>query len=193
MEEVGNLDLKHYYRERIRNPDQYLPDIRGHMAYLLEVAHRVDSVIEFGCRTGNSTTALVHGMRSGGVMHSYDIQVCKNYYDIKALAESERKKWVFVHDRSENCDKDAKLVFFDSWHSYHQVKAELDLVKKMKLPEELIFHDTELFGWFAQRRGVPGTGILPAILEFMCSDHRIWNVFHYSRINNGLLHLSKIL
>ena len=194
----GERLIDDLFSARRADPDQFTFDISEHLGYIKSVASNgpIRQVVEFGCRTGNSTLALLSGLSEGAKMFSYDIEDCPHKQIIKHAAKLAGIDWQFCLEPSHSCKQDADLVFIDSWHSYDQVKEELNIVKGMKSVSDIIFHDTELFGWFGQRDKRQGSGILPAILRFMCDDlhqrKKGWVIYNYFRNNNGLLHIKSI-
>jgi hypothetical protein len=95
--------------------------------------------------------------------------------------------------------EETDLLFIDTWHSYKQLKAELDL-HASKVKKYIILHDTVLFGdkdelnsynefgWYNE---LDKKGLTPAINEFL-EEHKEWNTHKVYTNNNGLTILKRI-
>lgn len=174
--------------------DRYLQDIQKHLPTLTDYAGEVHSAMEFGCRSGNSTTAILRGLPVNGTLFSVDINLCPREEAILQACKEDSKKWFFMHMRSVLATHiDVELLFIDALHTYEDVRNELQVASTYaKSLRYIIFHDTELFGWFGQTtRGKPGSGILPAILSFMYNTPHRWYVDYYTRECCGLLVLKR--
>ncbi len=127
-------------------------DIRGHLAFLKEVAKGV--VVECGVRHGISTAALLAGVvANGGRLISVDVNNCGGAFAGHPL-------WTFIQGSSidfgveglvsqaSGCLYDPlyDVVFLDTLHDHDHVMAELNLWGPNMAPGGMILvHDVETF------------------------------------------------
>lgn len=78
-------------------------------------------------------------------------------------------------------DDNIDLLYIDSYHSYTQVKAELEL-HAHKVNKYLVFHDTETFGETHDYDG--DLGLNPAIREYI-AEHPEWYYIHKVSYGDG--------
>ena len=78
------------------------------------------------------------------------------------------------------------LLFIDSFHTYSQLRRELELHHD-KVLGCIILHDTETFGEIGEDGGL---GLNYAITEFLEQD-KSWHIMHHYFNNNGLTVLRK--
>ena len=160
-------------------------DIHEHLPVLREYALRCTSIAEFGVRTVVSTWALLH---KGAKVFSYDIAYEPNVASCQAICAREGTHWDYrlENTRTALLPQDVDMIFFDSFHSYDQVKAELSQ-HAHRANRYLAFHDTVTFAV----NGMGGEpGILPAIKEYM-ESHPEWSLVHDAKNNNGLMIFGK--
>lgn len=117
--------------------------------FSLVLASNAKIIIELGSRGGNTLLPFVMGAsKTNGLVYTVDIDNC-----IEQLKEYIPQKYEayykFIHQDAikflEGWDKSKKadLILIDDWHSYDQVKKELELLKDMITEKSLIFlHDT---------------------------------------------------
>lgn len=157
-------------------------DINQHLPTLYEYAKRCNTVTEFGVRYIVSTWALLYA--NPKKMTSYDIQdpsawgaSIDEVYKLKGTTDFKFVKASTLEVEIEKTD----LLFIDTFHTYKQLKGELDLHAK-KCLKYLIFHDTETFG----KNGEDGSneGIQRAIDELLQGNE--WEYELIKKNNNGL-------
>lgn len=170
------------YTERAATPS----DINQHMPRLRALAEACQTIVEFGTRSGNSTTAFLAGLDPipGATLHSYDIAP-QQFTPPELLfatwefhqADTTQLEWIPA------CD----LLFIDTLHNCDVVAAELahaDSVRRW-----IAFHDTVLFG--SRDEAGPGPGINHAIFRFLAA-HPEWRVLEHHAHNCGLLVLERV-
>lgn len=164
-------------------------DINEHLDTLSAYARLCDTVVEFGCRWGISTTAFL--MASPKKLVSYDIEIYSQMEYLKQIAAEESMTEFLV--RCENVlfadVEETDLLFLDSYHVYEQVLYEL-VFHSHKVRKFLVFHDTESFGDKGQSDGYEG--IKRAINGFL-TYHPEWVKIDERKNNNGLIVLARSL
>jgi cephalosporin hydroxylase len=126
-------------------------DIYEHLPALFQAvmtAPAAPVIVELGTRSGNSTSAFLHGcqINKGGVVHSVDIempQVPGDWWDVPF--------WFFHQGSSTDQDVLDKLpmeidvLFVDTSHTYDQTLSELThYLPRVKPGGVAFFHDTEV-------------------------------------------------
>ena len=81
------------------------------------------------------------------------------------------------------------LLFIDTWHTYNQLKKELELHGN-QAQKYLVFHDTYTFGLCGED-GRDAKGLLSAVIEFVMANPH-WRFHTYRTNNNGLTILERI-
>ena len=163
-----------------------LKDIYLHLPVLQEYAKKSDSICEMGVRNGNSTWALLQTHPKK--LRSYDLEYCADIEKHKEYAKNHHLNFEYIiQDVLKTEIEETDFLFIDTWHTYTQLKQELELHAK-KARKYLGFHDIFTFG----HMGEDGRdlGLVPAIFEFL-QNHPEWKVDHYSHECNGLLILKK--
>lgn len=156
-------------------------DISEHLPTLKRLASKCSHITEFGVRTGNSTLALLAGLRPTDKLVSYDINDCSGVTDDPrwTFKKADTSK-LFLIDKTD-------MLFIDTLHDYAQVVDELQ--HALAVRKYIVFHDIVLFGSNDESTG-KGPGIMMAILEFL-RDNKSWVVQEVYPNNNGLLVLVK--
>jgi hypothetical protein len=158
-----SMTIEELYLRKLAGQDKWL-DIAPRMADLRRYAGQCESVIEFGCRTGNSTTAFLAG---GARVHSYDL----NPPEFECPGDvANRWTWEIADTAALTDMPDCDLLFVDTIHTTAQVNAEIRMADRAR--QFLIFHDVKEWGW---RGEDGGAGILPAIFNFLARNKR-WTV-----------------
>jgi predicted O-methyltransferase YrrM len=106
--------------------------------------------IELGVRNGDTTTPLtMAAMYNGGMVHSVDI----NDSNIKLPSDlSKHNKFyksdavAFLKNFEKNQDNNVDLVYIDDWHSYEQVKMELEILDRIVSPKTIIILHDLMYG-----------------------------------------------
>lgn len=172
------MTIEQLYQERLNGSDQW-KDLIPRMADLRRYASLVGTVVEFGTRSGNSTTAFLAG---GALVTSYDIE------DPKFVCPDEKKPfWTLVMEDTSRLVKMSlcDLLFIDSIHTREQVAAELSMAKFVK--KYILLHDVIEWGW----NGEQGKqGINYAIYDFLCTNSE-WRIKELLVDRWGILVLEK--
>jgi len=152
-------------------------DIQHHLGLLFSLSH--GNVLELGTRSGVSTAALLAGVeRAGGHLWSVDIEDCSQ-------VAAGHAQWTFTQGSSTDellfkriCMQanskgpagfEFQLILIDTFHSYEQATAELELWhRSVAIGGHIAMHDPETFPGvrraaqeFADARGWPITFVLP--------------------------------
>ncbi len=154
-------------------------DIHRHLDIIYKYAQKCDVGIEFGCRLGSSTFALLLGLHT---LYSCDIEHMQSTYEFLNPYFGER--FVRYHGYSFDFDMidEADLLFVDSWHTYETVRKELT-IHGHKIKKYIMFHDTVSYG---ERGEDGGEGILKAINEFLEANPE-WKIIYQVDFNNGFM------
>lgn len=161
-------------------------DIFEHLDTLAHYAAQCQSIVEFGVRSGNSTSALLYGLESGlgGVLYSYDYR--QHEFECPPL---ERATWVFECANTaklaeiQRCD----LLFIDTLHTAAQIEQELK--HEAYVRRWILLHDTTRWGDVGDHNGE--LGITSAIYEFLIAN-REWRIERHWRNCNGLTLLERV-
>lgn len=155
-------------------------DITEHLGLLRGLAMDCKHVVEFGFRSGESTTALLMG---GAYVTSYDIRRCQ-----APMSLAQTRRFTFRHESSlEVTIPECDMLFIDSYHSGRQLASELDR-HHGRVKRWIAMHDTETFGQRGQGRGEPG---LQSAIDAFLDEHPEWRVLLVLRHNNGLTVLQR--
>lgn len=159
-------------------------DMRPHMEQLRDLAALCSCVVEFGTRSGNSTSAILAGLteRGGGILYSYDMNPPACTFEADGAAQ-----WRFTQARTDELGAipDCDLFFVDALHTEAQVRAELKHAGAVR--SYIALHDVNMFG-FNGENGQPG--IMPAIFDFLARSPE-WRVSAYYPSAWGLLVLKR--
>ncbi len=161
-------------------------DIGAHMETMLNLGSKCKSIVEFGVRGGNSTSAWLHA--SPKALFCYDIAEPQLIGTFNEIAE--KNKILFRFERA-NTSKlgdipETDLLFLDTLHTYGQLKSELK--HHGRVNKYIVMHDTET----NKTKGENGEeGLQKAIDEFL-AENKEWKVeAHYPECN-GLTVLCRI-
>jgi ABC-type Fe3+-citrate transport system substrate-binding protein len=167
-------------------------DINEHIELLYDLGTRCNHITEMGVRTGESTRAF---LKTNASLRSYDIQLNDKVGYLFQQAQSVGKDAQYIKaDVLDIVIEETDLLFIDTWHSYPQLKQELNLHGN-KARKYLAFHDTWTYGvrdesWDKNRK-IQGTeGLLPAIIRFMIQNPH-WKFKEFRTNNNGLTVLER--
>ena len=163
-------------------------DISAHLGILHALAAGCESVVEFGTRSGMSTSAFLAARPRWLVC--YDLSF--DHIDREAFidaAEAQGTTIIFVEmDTSTLYITPADMLFVDTVHTYAHVKREIrnnhNLVRRY-----MVFHDTALNGQVSEDKTRPG--VLAAIWEFL-AGHPEWEVIADLQNQNGLMILERV-
>jgi len=178
----NSLTLENLYNEACSE----WSDIQDHLPRLRDYSLLVDHVTEFGVRTGFSTRALLAGFPKR--MISYDINPYSDEPRIRTATQAACVDWTFVQDNILFVEiEPTDLLFIDTYHTYSQLKAELNL-HASKVRRYLILHDTAFFGEVGQD-GKP-VGLIQAYRELLVEDPS-WHVVEVLSSSYGLTVLER--
>ncbi len=183
------MTIEELYAERAAGRGAF-PDIVDHLPTLRRYAEQLSEsllcparIVEFGTRTGNTTTAFLAG---GAEVLSFDINDCA--FDCPAEV---RPRWNFVQADTANlvkipvCD----MLFIDSAHNEAQVRAELRM--HVHVNRFIGLHDTIEWGTKADD-GKEGPGINYALFPFLAEQNKVWRVAAHWNHCRGLTVLERI-
>lgn len=164
-------------------------DICQHLPTLKAYAEKCNSIIELGLRSIVSTWAFLAGKPMSLI--SVDIHHPSYYLDYDPgagnldlameLATKQKTDFKFIQEDSTMVKlPPCELMFFDTLHTYEQLKAELNAHGK-NVSKYLIFHDTETYK----------EELIPAIKEYM-NENPFWDVERMYSNNNGLMILKRL-
>jgi hypothetical protein len=168
----------------------YPSDINEHLPVLKEYAEDCEHITELGVRWVVSTYAFMMGKPKRLV--SYDVLPIETWENTttQELTELARENDIDFEFKLENVleteIEETDLLFFDTIHTYKQVKSELELHAN-KARKYLVFHDTTMFEVIGEDEGL---GIGFAIKEFLIL-HPEWVLDKEYRNNNGLTILKR--
>lgn len=156
-------------------------DIHEHFPTLRKYASQCERVVEFGTRGVFSTYALMAARPKR--LLTYDLELCDNIWVADRIAKEHQIDFAFLHqDTTKTIIEQTDLLFIDTWHTYRQLKRELQL-HESKVTKWIILHDTTMYGDVGEDGGI---GIWPAVEEL-----RGWRVKERFTNNNGLTVLER--
>ena len=176
-------------------------DINEHLPTLKKYAEECTHVTEMGVRWIVSTYAFLAARPE--TMVSIDMQHPSKWKasieDVENYANEINCKYKFWQANNLEIEiEETDLLFIDTWHSYKQLKSELEL-HASKVRKYIILHDTVLFGtqdelnsydafgWF---NGFEQKGLMPALNEFL-EGNKEWTTHEVFTNNNGLIILKR--
>ncbi len=161
-------------------------DMHFHLPYLTDIAIG-QRVVEFGVRTGVSTTALLHGRPLW--LQSYDIERCAGIDELEQSARSGGYDWTFHEESSLWADiPECDVLLIDSLHTYQQLRLELAR-HACAVGELIVMHDTSTYGQVSEDGSAPG---LQAAIDEFLACHREWALARYEPECNGLTTLRRV-
>lgn len=194
---MKNNTLEERFRELASTPS----DINEHIPVLRKYAEECKHVTEMGVRWVVSTYAFLAArperLVSIDIQHPLTWNVSLD--DVEFYAKEincDYKFWLTNNLEIEIEETD--LLFIDTWHSYKQLKAELEL-HAVKVRKYIILHDTILYGTqdelqsydaFGWVNEFEKKGLLPALEEFL-QNNKEWELHEVLTNNNGLTILKR--
>lgn len=177
------MDFELEYNKAVTG--EYGKDMFEHLPWLSEKVSECTHVTEFGVGRGESTRAL---LRHDVEIHSYEFMPINNIEQLfEDAIKHGRRITLHVVDITKIVIAPTDLLVVDSYHSYDQVKTELELHAD-KVRKYIFFHDTTLYA----DRGQGGeNGIWPAIDEFLQS-HTEWQLVERRTNNNGMTLIKRV-
>ena len=160
-------------------------DMHEHLPWISELVADCKHTTELGVGHAQSTRGF---LRHDNEHHSYEFQPYDTTIEyFKNAKNAGRNVTLHISDTRtiEIAETDVMLV--DSYHSYEQVKTELELHAN-KVRKYILFHDTSTFG----DRGQGGeAGVWPAIEEFLDKNTN-WVLVERRTNNNGMTLIKRI-
>lgn len=195
---------------------QYPSDINEHIPTLIRYGSECDIITEMGVRWITSTWAFLgcapkqlisYDMRDpstwdvGGAGENLSIvnrgyNKIQNVYDV---AKEFNLNFKFIQANVLDIEiEQTDLLFLDTWHSYKQLKAELNK-HGSKVNKYIIFHDTTNYAYIDETNyeelgeewKAEGIGIWKAIEEFLYLNKE-WVIWERFQNNSGLTILKNI-
>jgi len=163
-------------------------DINEHLPRLYAYGLLSESICEFGCRWGVSTTAFLRAAPKR--LLSYDLEIYPRMDQLTTIAKAELPDTDFKFKCANVLFEDIEpvdLLFLDSYHVYEQVLQEL-VYHAPKAQKFIVLHDTEAFRDVGQTPGY--RGIWPAIEGFLLYNPE-WVIIEHRKNNNGLTVLAR--
>ena len=180
------------YKKNTETPS----DINEHLPTLYEYAKKCNHITEMGVRWVSSSWAFL--LANPDKIISYDIEKHENVKNLLDAAEEYHINFSFIEADVLKTDiEETELLFIDTFHTYRQLKRELELHAK-KVKKYIIFHDTVSFAYndeqaydciseIIKNEQIEKQGLVPAINEFLVSDEgKNWEVEKVYSNNNGL-------
>lgn len=160
-------------------------DIVEHLGILRGLAMQCNHVVEFGLRTGMSTSVMLDGTKCK--VTSYDIAACTQA--VQAMRELAPTRFTFIRGDStkvsiETCD----MLFIDSQHDYATLARELFMHHK-QVKRWISMHDTHTFATKGMTAGDPG--LQKAIDEFLRA-YPEWRLQLHLPNQNGFTLLERV-
>ena len=191
------ITLNERYNQLANTPS----DINEHLPTLKQYAEQCSHVTEMGVRWIVSTYAFLAAqpkkLVSIDMQHPSTWGADLNEVEYHAQSVNCNYKFWLTNNLDIKIEK-TDLLFIDTWHSYKQLKAELEL-HSPQVKKYIILHDTVLygnqdelnsydaFGWVNEH---DKKGLLPALEEFLESNPK-WKIHEVFTNNNGLTILKK--
>ena len=187
--------------EKYQHLADTISDINEHLPTLKKYAEECTHVTEMGVRWIVSTYAFLAARPE--TMFSIDMQHPSKWKasieDVENYAKEINCKYKFWQANNLEIEiEETDLLFIDTWHSYKQLKSELEL-HASKVRKYIILHDTVLFGtqdelnsyaafgWFNE---FEQKGLMPALNEFLEGNEE-WTTHKVFTNNNGLIILKR--
>ncbi len=175
------VDYENEYRQACLSAS----DMQEHISWISELTLECNHATELGVGSAQSTRGF---LRQDIEMHSYDIHIypeTQTYFD--AAKAGGRNVTLHVEDTRTTTIAPTDIMLVDSYHSYEQVKIELDL-HASKVRKYILFHDTTLFGDVGQGGE---KGVWPAVEEFL-DTHPEWQLVERRTNCNGMTLIKRI-
>lgn len=193
---INNGSIAEIYKNTLNKNS----DIQEHLPVLYKYAQIVNSIVELGCRTGNSTIAFLNGLKKDGWMKSYDNWSEGNENRIfnppieilikEKIAKEEGLNFKIITANDLEIEiPECDLLFIDTEHNGNQIYKEL-ILHANKIKKYIIMHDTVTFGLFPENKNEINRGMMFGIIPFLI-NHKEWHVKEHYLNCNGLLILEK--
>ena len=160
-------------------------DIQDHLGVIRGLAMQCPRVVEFGLRTGVTTTAMLDGTKTK--VWSYDINKCTDA--VSAMSRLGKGRFTFIQGNSMDVEiPECDMLLIDSKHDYAVLIRELNLHED-KVEHWIVMHDTHTFAKKGETLGDPG--LQKAIDEFL-GKKRDWKLLLHLPNQNGLTILERV-
>jgi hypothetical protein len=169
--------LEQMYTQKCKTPS----DINLHLPTVRKYAEKCSHITEFGVRWVVSTWALLAGKPQKLIC--YDLNYHANLEKAKDIAAENNIHFTFNANNVLDIEiEETDLLFIDTYHTYHQLKKELEL-HASKVRRFIILHDTNIYG----RRSADGfnKGLLDAVEAYLRKNSN-WRIIEQSNDNIGL-------
>jgi predicted O-methyltransferase YrrM len=162
-------------------------DMMAHIQVLCECAAG-KRVVEFGCRRGVSTMAMMSGFPI--FLQTYDINRTEDVDTMLEMAKAEGIDLRFVQVDIDKLDSipDCDFVFCDAHHNGNAVAINLRLGLAAGATK-MASHDTAIFGRTGDLAGTPG--ILDAFDAFL-AENKDWRICYQTDESHGMTIIEKI-
>lgn len=171
-------------------------DINEHLPTLYEYAKKCDHVTEMGVRWVSSSWALLRANPKKIV--SYDIVRDPNVQQLVDASAEYGINFHFIEQDVLKADiEETDMLFIDTWHTYKQLFAELNL-HSGKVKKYILFHDTVSYALVDEGTydclsdialAMPSEkqGLVAAINDFLLTEQgKEWEIERVYSNNNGL-------
>jgi hypothetical protein len=183
------FDLEQTVNHLHRTPS----DINEHFPAIVKYGRECETITEMGVRWIVSTWGWLAALPKK--LTSYDLKDPSNWgsniQDVYDTAKYYNVDFKFEEANVLEIEiEETDLLFLDTFHTYEQVKAELKLHAD-KVKKYICFHDTTSFAVNGED-GKQGTGIWPAIEEFLEEKKDEWILKERYMNNNGFTIIERI-
>jgi hypothetical protein len=177
----------------VNNLYQTPSDINEHFPTIIKYGNECDTITEMGVRGIVSTWGWL--ACSPKFLKCYDLHNPSKWGgDIQSVydtAEAYNIGFEFIQKNVLEIEiEETDLLFLDTLHVYSQVKQELEL-HSPKVKKYICFHDTTSYEFNGEDRK-QGTGIWPAIEEFLEEKKDEWVLKERFTNNNGFTIIERI-
>lgn len=177
-------------------------DINEHIPTILKYGQECDHITEMGVRWVVSTWAWL--ACAPKKLICYDLHNPSRWgSSIEPIIDTAQKYDLNFEFREADILKieieETDLLFIDTWHTYDQLKKELELHSN-KVKKYICFHDTTSFEFKDEPytsenswgKETSGRGIWPAIEEFLEENKNEWVLKERFTNNNGFTIIERI-
>lgn len=168
-------------------------DINEHLPTLKKYAEQCSTITEMGVRSIVSTYAFIAAkpqkLTCIDIKHP-DEQAghVGTLQKAQTIAEENGVDFKFIQGSTLELEiETTELLFIDTWHTYNQLRCELEKHAK-NVTKYIILHDTVTYGH--RDEGGGDKGLWPAVEEFL-NQNTCWEILEKFENNNGLTILTK--
>lgn len=184
--DIQSKTLEEIYKERC---EQENSNINEHLPILKKYAEECYHVTEMGTEYGRSLFAFM--IAKPKRLISYDAipieQYGMNRNYLKKLASENGTEYDFIEANTLELEiEQTDLLFIDTYHTYKQLKTELNLHAN-KSKKYIILHDTVTYG----DKGEDGNEGMNLAIDNFLNENSQWKIKESLTNNNGLLILEK--